>query len=120
RVIRQDPEAVVGFFPADHHYMHENRFAAGVGAAFAAAESNGNRIILLGAKARYPETSYGYIEPRGNFKNFESKLRSVARFWEKPGESIARELVSRGCLWNTFVMVGRAQGSLNLVRSVAP
>src|SRR5947207_1030265 len=57
RVIRHDPDAVVGFFPADHHYIHESRFVAGVGAAFAAADSNGNRVILLGAKPRYPETS---------------------------------------------------------------
>jgi len=118
-VIRQDPDAVVGFFPADHHYIHENRFVAGVGTAFAAAESNGNRIILLGAKARYPETSYGYIEPRGSFKDFDHRLKGVARFWEKPGESIATELINRGCLWNTFVMVGRAQAFLDLIRSVA-
>jgi len=121
RVIRQDPDAIVGFFPADHHYLRESRFAAGMGAAFAAAESsNTNRVILLGAKARYPETSYGYIEPTVDFKDFGHHVRAVVRFWEKPGESIAKDLVARGCLWNTFVMVGRAQAFLKLVRAVAP
>jgi mannose-1-phosphate guanylyltransferase len=121
RVIRLDPDATVGFFPADHHYMRENRFVGGVGAAFAAAESSHpNRVILLGAKARYPETSYGYIEPQEGFRDLDHRVRAVARFWEKPGESIAKDLIDRGCLWNTFVMVGRAQAFLDLVRSAAP
>src|SRR5258707_2498800 len=31
KVMRQDRNAVVAFFPADHHYTHENRLVAGVG-----------------------------------------------------------------------------------------
>jgi len=121
RVMRQDPDAVVGFFPSDHHYSREHRFIDGVGAAFREAESSrANRVILLGAKARYPETNYGYIEPLAGFKDFEHRVRGVARFWEKPGESIANSLVDRGCLWNMFVMVGRARAFLDMVRSVAP
>ena len=39
----------------------------------------------------------------------------VKRFWEKPGLWIARTLVNKGCLWNTFVLVGHAQMFLDLV-----
>ena len=58
---RQDPEAVVGFFPSDHH-TDEDKFMAGVELAFAAAESNPERVILLGVAARHAETDYGWIE----------------------------------------------------------
>jgi len=40
----------------------------------------------------------------------------VKRFWEKPSFSVAQDLLDRGCLWNTFVMVGRATAFLDLIR----
>ena len=33
---------------------------------------------------------------------------------------LSRELLRRGCLWNTFVMVGRATSFVDLLRSRAP
>ena len=44
----------------------------------------------------------------------------VNRFWEKPSLSKARDLMNRGCLWNTFVTVGRASTLLALLRSQIP
>ena len=39
---------------------------------------------------------------------------------EKPRESQAAELMRLGCLWNTFVIVGRARTLLKLFRSQVP
>ena len=44
----------------------------------------------------------------------------MRRFWEKPSPQIARDLFERGCIWNTFVMVGRVQAFLDIIRHAAP
>lgn len=120
-VVREDPEAVVAFFPSDHHYRDEARFLDGLGRAFDAAESSRDTVILLGAAARSAESSYGYIEPEAAFRPVrEGWLRSIRKFWEKPGAQLAQCLIDRGCLWNTFVMVGRARAFLDLIGSAAP
>ena len=45
---------------------------------------------------------------------------AIRRFWEKPAAILAGELLARGCLWNTFVMVGRVSTFLNLVQATCP
>jgi mannose-1-phosphate guanylyltransferase len=65
-------------------------------------------ITLVGADAEYPETDYGWIEPRVVVSNATvGPLSPVSRFWEKPSLQQAHALLRR-CLWNTFVTVGRA------------
>jgi len=119
-IVRQDKNAVVGFFPSDHHYTEENRFMAGVRLAFDAAESNPETVILLGVAAKRAETEYGWIEALPSIStNSSNGILKVKRFWEKPSTRIAEELFERGCVWNTFVMIGRAQAFLDLLRSVA-
>jgi mannose-1-phosphate guanylyltransferase len=44
----------------------------------------------------------------------------IQRFWEKPSAVVAEELLARGCLWNTFVMVGWVSAFLGLVRLTCP
>jgi mannose-1-phosphate guanylyltransferase len=39
----------------------------------------------------------------------------VERFWEKPSDAVASDLMGNGCLWNSFVMVGRVGSFLNLI-----
>src|SRR5437667_12724241 len=43
-------------------------------------------------------------------------ITRVRRFWEKPSASFARKLMERGCLWNSFVMVGRVDALLEMTR----
>jgi mannose-1-phosphate guanylyltransferase len=116
-----DRDAVVAFFPSDHHYSNEDNFAAGIDLAFNAAENNANNVVLLGAPATYPATDYGWIEvePARSTRSYRGFLRAK-RFWEKPPLKVAKDLLDRGCVWNTFVMVGRAGAFVNLIRSAAP
>jgi mannose-1-phosphate guanylyltransferase len=44
----------------------------------------------------------------------------VSRFWEKPNPALARELMERGCLWNSFVMVGRVDALLRMTQRALP
>lgn len=117
RLDRLDRKAVVAFFPSDHHYAKEKKFLVKVASAFAAAET-ASSVILLGASATAPEAAYGWIEP--DPQSADKKLPKVRRFWEKPTCQVAQELLDQGCLWNTFVMVGRARVFLELIQSTAP
>jgi mannose-1-phosphate guanylyltransferase len=44
----------------------------------------------------------------------------VKRFWEKPHQRQAAELMRLGCLWNSFVTVGRARTFVELLQSEVP
>jgi len=114
----RDSEALAGFFPSDHHYAQEDRFLAGIDLAFQAAQSYPS-IVLLGAAAKHAACDYGWIEAEAHLSEKNGVLR-VKRFWEKPSSHVAEELLDRGCIWNTFVMMGRVQAFLDVVRSAAP
>jgi mannose-1-phosphate guanylyltransferase len=77
-------------------------------------------IILLGAPATHPETDDGWIEAEAALSSrAHNGLLRVKRFVEKPSKQVARDLWNRGCAWNTFVMAGRAETFLNVIRSTA-
>lgn len=116
RVVQLDPQAAVAFFPSNHHYTSEGIFMARVASAFEAAEGDSG-VVLLGATAKAPETGYGWIEPQCPA---DGKVMKVRSFWEKPCHEVAQTLMDRGCLWNTFVMVGPAKGFLELIQAAEP
>ena len=124
RIVQHDEDASVAFFPSDHHYADEKKLMAGIETAFAIAHTDPDAVILFGASARHAEVAYGWIEPDGNsgdgLRDRDNPLPRVRRFWEKPSEPEARSLLERGCLWNTFVMVGRARAFLALIQQTAP
>jgi len=117
RLSRLDPHDIAGSFPSDHYIADEEMFTEKVTSAFVAAETVSG-VILLGAAATVPETEYGWIEAEP--METGSRLPGVRRFWEKPSRAVAQMLLDRGCLWNTFVMVGRVDTFLELIRSAAP
>jgi mannose-1-phosphate guanylyltransferase len=120
-VMRSDPDAVVGFFPCDHHYFDDEKFRSMVRSAVAGAEQFPQSIILLGAEAEYAETEYGWIQPGVSVSQVRATpLCRVARFWEKPALPIARTLLRSGCLWNTFVTIGHAATFLELLCAEVP
>ena len=110
---------MVGFFPSDHHISDEEAFAAHINLGFEAAESGSEPVVLLGIKPSNPETEYGWIEPGTQIANNPSVFH-VRRFWEKPSPDFAAELMERGGLWNSFVMLGRIESYLNLMHRALP
>ena len=121
QVMRADPDAIVGFFPCDHHYSDDESFRSIVRSAIAAAEQFPGSLVIVGAEAEYAETEYGWIEPGPAVLEIQAKaLCRVNRFWEKPALPQARALLQSGCLWNTFVTIGRAATFLKLICSEVP
>jgi mannose-1-phosphate guanylyltransferase len=121
RVHELDSMGLVAFFPSDHHFMNDEAFVHQIGLAFSLAESNPERVILLGIEPETPEVSYGWIEPGPCLESpCTNSISLVKRFWEKPSETTASDLMRSGCLWNSFVMVGRIDSFLELTRQTIP
>jgi mannose-1-phosphate guanylyltransferase len=116
-----DPNGLVAFFPSDHHFSDDEAFARYVGSAFVAAASRPEMIVLLGVTPETPEVDYGWIEPDIALSELDTgSVYRVNRFWEKPSGMLASDLMDRGCLWNTFIMVGHMQAFLRLIRMAVP
>lgn len=115
KISQISPQAVVAFFPSDHHFTNDAGFMAQVELAFDLVEANAAQITLLGIEPNHSEVQYGWIEPVRPSAHNEQTLLRVRRFWEKPSRSVAQELMRAGSLWNTFVMVGRVEAFLDMI-----
>ncbi|HKZ08563.1 MAG TPA: sugar phosphate nucleotidyltransferase [Methylomirabilota bacterium] len=121
RLAVRAPAASVAVLPSDHHFSDDARFMARVEAAFEAVAARPDRLVLLGMVPDSPETEFGWIEP-GDLLSpaHERELYRVTRFWEKPSAELAETLQARGCLWNSFVMVGRVEAFLAAIACALP
>ncbi|HLH06599.1 MAG TPA: sugar phosphate nucleotidyltransferase [Terriglobales bacterium] len=118
RVRALDPGAIISFFPSDHHFEDDEGLVTAMEPAFRAAERQFEGVILLGITPSGPEVQYGWIEP-GSPLTDQGSISRVSRFWEKPSLALASALMDRGCLWNSFIMVGRIDCFLSLIRRSA-
>ena len=112
-----DDDAVVGFFPSDHHFGDAPAMRRAVAAAYAEAATRRQRVLLLGVEPERAETEYGWIEPGAGVAD---GVWAVKQFWEKPSQAIAEDLFRRGCLWNTFIMVGTAVAFQRMIQTAVP
>ena len=121
QLAKANPEATVAFFPSDHYFSDDEAFMETVETAFGAVERNTHSLVLLGIEPESAETSYGWIEPAETlFGNLANSVSRVCRFWEKPSTEAANYLLAKGCLWNSFVMVGKVGTFLALVEKHLP
>jgi mannose-1-phosphate guanylyltransferase len=120
-IAQQDEDALVAFFPSDHHYSNCVAFRESVESGLGLIGEYPQSILILGAEAKYPEVEYGWIEPGGTLvDSLVNPLLRVSRFWEKPAKTRAQALQRRGCLWNTFVTIGLAGAFLELLCATVP
>jgi len=121
RVAAKSPKAIVALFPSDHYFADDEEFMSHVDLAFDAAQVQPQTVTLLGITPSGPETEYGWIEPqRSIIGSLPRSITHVSRFWEKPDAKMARSLMGQGCLWNSFVMVGRVDALLKMTRTALP
>jgi len=118
RLAETAPQARVAIFPCDHFIEDDQEFMQHVEMAFAVSALRPELTVLLGIAPEWPETAYGWIEPGTEIR--ETPAFGVNRFWEKPTTEVARELMHRGCLWNSFVMVGQLSTVLGLFLIALP
>lgn len=121
RLYRADANALVGFFPSDHYFARQDEFIDTIDRTFDYLGRTRDAVVLLGSAAERAETQYGWIEPEyGDENALHGKFTRVKRFWEKPSQSVALELFAKGCLWNTFVMMGHVKTFLDMIRRASP
>jgi mannose-1-phosphate guanylyltransferase len=121
RVAAKSPKAIVALFPSDHYFADDEEFMSHVDLAFDAAQVQPQTVTLLGITPSSPETEYGWIEPqRSILGSLPRSITRVSRFWEKPEANVALSLMDQGCLWNSFVMVGRVDALLKMTRTALP
>ena len=105
-LLRADPAAVIGMFPADQVAADAARFRKIVQQAAMIAGA-GENIVVLGVKPTRAETGYGYIETG---EQMAPGILRVRRFTEKPDAARAEELLKSGNhLWNSGVFLWSAR-----------
>lgn len=120
-ILKEDPSAVIGIFPADHYIRDTKVFIRVLRAAYEQAEREGVPVTL-GIQPDQAHTGYGYLE-RGSLK---AKVRGdevffLKRFCEKPDRSLAEKYFRSGkFLWNAGIFVWRADCLLEANRRYLP
>jgi len=111
KIIEQDPNAIMGVFPADHQIPDHQVFATALMTAETAAQQG--QLVTFGVVPTAPETGYGYIKVSG-----EQKLTMpVQQFVEKPTLETAEQYLKSGnYLWNSGMFVFKASVYLDALQ----
>lgn len=117
RVGAEDPDGLVGIFPADHHIPSARGFLRSVRAA-ARAAADGESLVLLGIQPDRPDTAYGYLQLGERAGGAAYRVR---RFVEKPDRIRARRFLRSGhYLWNAGMLISRPDRILAEAEREAP
>ena len=115
-VFRRDPSALLAVFPSDHYVDDAPAFLSHVDRAVEIVARLPQKIALLGIPPDRAEPGYGYVLPADSLAlEGSAPAFHVAAFREKPTTERARDLLSRGAMWNSFVMVFRVSRMLELL-----
>lgn len=114
-LLRKDPGALLGLFPADHVIGDEGEFRRVLKAGLEIAAA-GENIVVLGIRPSRPETGYGYIEAGKN-----GEALPVRRFTEKPQMEQAGEFLRAGnYFWNSGMFLWSARTLAGALREHLP
>jgi mannose-1-phosphate guanylyltransferase len=103
---RDDPDAILGSFAADHVITDEAAFRDAVAEAVALADTG--VIVTLGIQPTGPSTAFGYLQLGEPVAGFPT-ARAVRSFTEKPDSATAAEYLATGDYrWNGGMFVTRA------------
>jgi mannose-1-phosphate guanylyltransferase len=119
-IAREDPEAVIGVFTADHLIEPLDEFQKIVSQGYALAERNPETLVTFGILPSFASTGYGYLELGGEL---DGGARRVERFKEKPDAATAESYYAAGgdrYLWNSGMFVWRAATLLDCIRRYEP
>ncbi len=116
--LARDPQALVAIMPSDHFIHPRERFRELMEEAFALAERLPGQLVLLAATPDRAEPDYGWITPGTALSPGGPRL--VRGFREKPPAAEAAALHAAGGLWNTMIVVARAQALWDLAHAHHP
>ena len=115
-ILKNEKDAVLGIFPADHVIKDNDDFHRKLAAALSLAETG--HLVTFGIKPNYPETGYGYIECADRISDHAVAIK---RFVEKPDKKTAEIYVSAGnFFWNSGMFAFRASVILDEFKKLTP
>ncbi len=125
-LLKKDPDAVMGLFPADHLITDLDKFSATIKAAIKAAKAT-KSLFTFGIKPTYPATGYGYIqvdkdvEISGATTPDNIQIYNSKTFAEKPDPNTAKLFLKSGeFFWNSGMFVWKAQVILDKINRFLP
>ena len=108
-ILKRDPNAIMGVYPADHLIVGDTKFKQIITSAQKMVKKN-LALITIGIKPTYSATGYGYIQFDVNKKQDINGAYKVKKFAEKPGIKTAeRFLKSSEFLWNAGIFIWKAE-----------
>jgi len=118
--LKQDPEAVIAVFTADHLIEPVDVFRDRVDLGFRIAETLPAALVTFGIQPTHPATGYGYVEMGGPLDGFDEAFETV-KFVEKPDAATAQRYVDSGrYAWNSGMFVWRASTLLACIERYRP
>lgn len=117
---RDDVDAVVAVFTADHLISPEDEFRKVVEQGYRLAENQERTLVTFGIEPTHPATAYGYLELG---ESLDEGGFVVKNFKEKPDAATAERYVQAGpekYLWNSGMFVWRATTLMDAIERYAP
>lgn len=119
-IAKQDPDAVIAVFTADHIIEPIDQFQAIINAGYSLVEKSPTTLVTFGIAPTHPAVGYGYLELGEPLAGDAWRLR---QFREKPNLETATQFFEAGpnrFLWNSGMFVWRASTLLDCIRRYAP
>ncbi len=116
-ILEQDPFAKIVFLPSDHYFADEAVIARALQRAVDQVYAHPESLVLLGIEPDEADAELGYILPGDAL---QADAYRVAQFVEKPPLDIARSLISRGAVWNSFIFAVDGNTLLSMYRQLMP
>jgi mannose-1-phosphate guanylyltransferase/mannose-6-phosphate isomerase len=115
QAIKEDKEAIIAVFPADHVIADQPAFEQALNIAITAAKQN--NLVTFGIVADKPETGFGYIKSSHSAGDYYQ----VEKFVEKPDLVTAEQYIASGdYYWNSGMFVFKASVYLAALEKANP
>ena len=115
-----NPDAVMGIFPADHLIVGHRKFEKAVSTANHLAKK-GDNLVTIGIKPNYPSTAYGYIQYDEKSEEDHIDAYHVKTFAEKPHKKLAERFIASGdFVWNAGMFFWRTGVFMDSLKKFMP
>ncbi len=119
-IMKKDPEAAMGVFPADHLIENFESFKEAVRMGEKVARQHSG-LVTFGITPTRPATGYGYIQYDKKLPLLENSAYKVKTFAEKPNLETARRFLQTGeFLWNSGMFIWVAKEILKSIKIHLP
>jgi mannose-1-phosphate guanylyltransferase len=115
-----DPLANFIVTPSDHLVTNESEFKRIIQLGLSVTAEN-NILLTLGISPNKPETGYGYIQFKKEENSFNTEIKTVKTFTEKPELELAKSFLETGeFLWNSGIFIWNANSILSAFEKHMP